>query len=94
MSDNVRVKTAAVAHGNLVVSISNDIFGTNGFGGLEQADVTAEQKNNRAFVLPSGITLKDIVRGINAVGATPTDVIAILDALKEAGALNATIIVM
>jgi flagellar P-ring protein precursor FlgI len=94
MSDNVRVRTAAVSHGNLVVSISNDLFGTNGFGGLNQSNVTAEQKNNHAFVLPSGTSLKDIVRGINAVGATPTDVIAILDALKEAGALNATIIVM
>lgn len=95
ISENVNVSTAAVSHGNLVVTISDDIFGTNGFGGLnDTADVTVEQKNNRAFVLPKGTTLKDIVRGINAVGATPTDVIAILDALKQAGALNATLIVM
>lgn len=95
ISSNVRVKTAAVAHGNLVVSISDDLFGTNSFRGLAgQSQVTIEQRNNHAFVLPKGTTLKDIVRGINAVGATPTDVISILDALKEAGALNATIIVM
>jgi flagellar P-ring protein FlgI len=95
ISENVKVSTAAVSHGNLVVTISDDIFGTNDFGGLnENSDVTVEQKNNRAFVLPKGTTLKDIVRGINAVGATPTDVIAILDALKQAGALNATLIVM
>lgn len=40
------------------------------------------------------MTLKDIVRGINAVGATPADVIAILEALQQAGALNATLIVI
>ncbi|RUR08865.1 flagellar basal body P-ring protein FlgI [Legionella sp. km772] len=95
ISDNVTVNTAAVSHGNLVVTISDDIFGTNGFGGLNNSsEVTVEQKNNHAFVLPKGTTLKDIVRGINAVGATPNDVIAILDALKQAGALHATLIVM
>lgn len=95
ISDNVRVNTAAVSHGNLVVTVSDDLFGTNGFGGLNNtAEVTVEQKNNHAFVLPTGTSLKDIVRGINAVGATPNDVIAILDALKEAGALHATLIVM
>lgn len=94
ISENVHVHTAAVSHGNLVVTISDDLFGTTGFGGLANQDVTVEQKNNRAFVLPKGTTLKDIVRGINAVGATPNDVMAILDALKQAGALNATLIVM
>lgn len=94
ISRNVVVKSAAVSHGNLVVSISSDLFGTNGFAGLNDTSVTVDQKNNHAFVLPEGTTLKDIVRGINAVGATPNDVIAILDALREAGALNATIIVM
>ena len=94
ISNNVIVKSAAVSHGNLVVSISNDLFGTNGFGGINQSQVTVEQKNNHAFVLPKGTSLKDIVRGINAIGATPQDVIAILDALREAGAINATIISM
>jgi flagellar P-ring protein precursor FlgI len=94
ISENVKVSTAAVSHGNLVVTISDDIFGTDGFGGGASQDVTVEQKNNHAFVLPKGTTLKDIVRGINAVGATPNDVIAILDALKQAGALNATLIVI
>ncbi len=93
ISRNVILKTAAVSHGNLVVSISDDLFGTNGFGSLNQ-NVTVEQRNNHAFVLPQGTTLKDVVRGINAVGATPADVIAILDALQQAGALNATLIVM
>jgi flagellar P-ring protein precursor FlgI len=94
ISSNVIVRAAAVSHGNLVVTISDDLFGTNSFGGLNDSQVSVEQKNNRAFVLPNGINLKDIVRGINAVGATPNDVMAILDALKQAGALDATIIIM
>ncbi len=101
ISNNVVVKSAAVSHGNLVVSITETpvISQPNAFAGgrtvsTQQSQVNVAQNNNHAFVLPRGTTLKDIVRGINAVGATPADVIAILDALKQAGALNATLIVM
>ncbi|MDP3268801.1 MAG: flagellar basal body P-ring protein FlgI [Legionella sp.] len=101
ISNNVIVKSAAVSHGNLIVSITETpvISQPNAFANgrtvsTQQSQVNIQQKNNRAFVLPKGTTLKDIVRGINAVGATPADVMAILDALKEAGALNATLIVI
>ncbi|KTD82709.1 flagellar basal body P-ring protein FlgI [Legionella waltersii] len=101
ISMNVIVKSAAVSHGNLVVSITETpvISQPNAFAGgrtvsTEQSQVSIQQKNNHAFVLPKGVTLKDIVRGINSVGATPADVIAILEALQEAGALSATIIVI
>lgn len=101
ISSNVIVKSAAVSHGNLVVSITETpvISQPNAFAGgrtvsTQQSQVNVEQKNNHAFVLPQGTTLKDIVRGINAVGATPGDVMAILDALQQAGALNATLIVI
>ncbi|RUR18661.1 flagellar basal body P-ring protein FlgI [Legionella sp. km535] len=101
ISSNVIVKSAAVSHGNLVVSITETpvISQPNAFAGgrtvsTQQSQVNIQQKSNRAFVLPKGTTLKDIVRGINAVGATPADVIAILEALQQAGALNATLIVI
>lgn len=101
ISSNVIVKSAAVSHGNLVVSITETpvISQPNPFANgrtiaTQQSQVDVAQKNNHAFVLPKGTTLKDIVRGINAVGATPADVIAILDALQQAGALNATLIVI
>ncbi|WP_298626547.1 flagellar basal body P-ring protein FlgI [uncultured Legionella sp.] len=101
ISSNVIVKSAAVSHGNLVVSITETpvISQPNAFAGgrtvsTQQSQVNVEQRNNHAFVLPKGTTLKDIVRGINAVGATPADVIAILEALQQAGALNATLIVI
>ncbi|CAM2787685.1 flagellar basal body P-ring protein FlgI [Legionella worsleiensis] len=101
ISSNVIVKSAAVSHGNLVVSVTETpvISQPNAFAGgrtvsTEQSQVDIQQNNNHAFVLPKGVTLKEIVRGINAVGATPTDVIAILEALQQAGALNATLIVI
>ncbi|HHT0594270.1 TPA: flagellar basal body P-ring protein FlgI [Legionella anisa] len=101
ISSNVIVKSAAVSHGNLVVSVTETpvISQPNAFANgrtvsTQQSQVSIDQKNNRAFVLPRGVTLKDIVRGINAVGATPADVIAILEALQQAGALNATLIVI
>lgn len=101
ISSNVIVKSAAVSHGNLVVSVTETpvISQPNAFAAgrtvsTQQSQVAIEQKNNHAFVLPPGVTLRDIVRGINAVGATPADVIAILEALQQAGALNATLIVI
>lgn len=101
ISSNVIVKSAAVSHGNLVVSITETpvISQPNAFArgrtvATQQSQVNIAQKNNHAFVLPKGTTLKDIVRGINAVGATPADVISILEALQQAGALNATLIVI
>lgn len=101
ISNNVVVKSAAVSHGNLVVSVTETpvISQPNAFANgrtvvTQQSQVNVQQKDNHAFLMPKGTTLKDIVRGINAVGATPADVIAILEALQEAGALNATLIVI
>lgn len=101
ISSNVMVKSAAVSHGNLVVSITETpvISQPNAFArgrtvSTKQSQVNVEQKNNHAFLLPRSVTLKEIVKGINAVGAAPTDVISILEALQEAGALTATIIVI
>lgn len=100
ISSNVIVKSAAVSHGNLVVSVTETpvISQPNAFAQgstvvTTQSQVNLNQKNH-AFVLPRGTTLKDIVKGINAVGASPSDVIAILDALQQAGALKATLIVI
>lgn len=102
IANNVVVKSAAVSHGNLIVSITEtpvisqpNAFSTRGRTvSTQQSQVNIDQKANHAFVLPRGVTLKDIVRGINAVGATPADVMAILEALQQAGALNATILVI
>lgn len=101
ISNNVTVRSAAVSHGNLIVNITETpvISQPNAFANgrtvsTKQSQVSIEQKNNRAFVLRQGTTLKEIVTGINAVGAAPADIMSILEALQQAGALNATIIVI
>ncbi|TMP74400.1 flagellar biosynthesis protein FlgI, partial [Pseudoalteromonas ruthenica] len=50
--------------------------------------------DSRAFVFDPGISLDDLVRAINEVGAAPGDLMAILEALKEAGAINGQLVVI
>lgn len=97
----VRVRPVAVSHGNLIVSVTENplISQPNAFANgrtvvTPQTQINVEQKNDRAFVFAPGASLQDIVKALNAVGAAPGDVIAILEALRQAGALNATIVVI
>jgi flagellar P-ring protein precursor FlgI len=59
-----------------------------------QSDITAEEETARAFVFDPGVSLSSLVDAINAVGATPSDLVAILEALRESGALRAELIVI
>jgi flagellar P-ring protein precursor FlgI len=61
---------------------------------LPQSDITVTQQNNRMFLFDAGTTLADIVQAINAVGAAPGDLAAILEALKQSGSLRADLIVI
>ncbi|KTC74685.1 flagellar P-ring protein (precursor) FlgI [Legionella birminghamensis] len=97
----VKVKPAAVSHGNLIVTISENplVSQPNPFANgrtvvTPETQINVQQKNNRAFVFTPGANLQDIVKTLNSVGAAPGDIIAILEALKQAGALNATLIVI
>ena len=56
--------------------------------------VNAEQEEAKFFVMEGGVNLQDIVTAINKVGAAPGDLIAVLEALQQAGALSAQIIVI
>ena len=108
ISGNVVVTPAAVAHGSLSVKVQEDPTvqagnaiavgaGAQANAGAQQVpntDIQAEEKTAKAFVFDSGVSLSDLVDSINAVGATPSDLVAILEALREAGALNAEIIVI
>lgn len=98
---NVRVTPAAVSHGSLVVTISEQPFAEqpNPFGAgrtavLPDSGVTIEEEENRMFLFQPGVTLKDIVRAVNEVGAAPGDLVAILEALKQAGSLRAELVVI
>lgn len=97
----VHVKPSAVSHGTLVVAISENpiISQPNAFANgrtvvAPDTQINVEQKNSHSFVFAPGPSLKDIVKAINAVGATPADLVAILEALQHVGALSATIIII
>ncbi len=99
---NVRLSAAAVAHGNLSVRISTrfDVSQPAPFspGGetvvVPQEQVDVREGDARLVALDEGTDLDAVVRGLNALGATPRDIIAIVQALKVAGALRAELVVI
>jgi flagellar P-ring protein precursor FlgI len=98
---DVRLFPAAVTHGGLTVTIAENprVVQPNPFGEGQTAieentiiDVRPEQ--SRMFKFDPGVTLDDLVRTVNAVGAAPGDLMAILEALKEAGAIHGELVVI
>jgi flagellar P-ring protein precursor FlgI len=61
---------------------------------VPRADIEVEEESNRMFLFNRGVTLNEIVRAINQVGAAPGDLVAILEALKQAGALRAQLMII
>jgi flagellar P-ring protein precursor FlgI len=102
IGSNVRVSPAAVAHGSLVVRITETALVSQpnefGFGDtvvVGQSDIDVQQNgDNRMFLFEPGTSLNAIVEAVNQVGAAPGDLVAILEALREAGALRAQLIVI
>ena len=97
----VRVGPAAVTHGKLTVRIDEKQTVvqpapfSNGVTANEQkSGVQIEEEKKPMFLLAPGPKLADIVKAVNAIGATPSDLVAILEALKEAGALKAELIIL
>lgn len=97
----VVVGPAAVSHGNLIVTISENqnVSQPNVLSGgttttVPNAQIDVKEENSRAFVFAPGSTLRRIVNAINAVGAGPGELVAILEALKQVGALNASLIII
>jgi flagellar P-ring protein precursor FlgI len=98
MDGNIVVSTCAVAHGNLTVQIANDPVISQP-GPLSKGKtviaprkiITAHQGDERLVPLPPSTTLDNVVRSLNALGVTPRDLISILQAMKEAGALHADV---
>jgi len=99
---NVRVSAAAVAHGNLSVRISTkfDVSQPNALSRtgetvvVPNTQVDVREGTARLVALDEGTTLESVVRALNALGATPRDIIAIMQALKAAGALHAEIVII
>lgn len=97
IGSQVRVSPAAISHGSLTVTISENLNvsqpGAFSRGGqtavTPQSTITATNEGSRMFKFEGGTSLDQIVRAVNEVGAAPGDLIAILEALKQAGALSA-----
>jgi flagellar P-ring protein precursor FlgI len=95
----VTLNACAVAHGSLSVTINSTpvISQPNALssGGTtvsrDKADITIKQEPGSLIQLPAGTKLADVVKALNSLGATPQDLLAILQAMKTAGALNAEI---
>jgi flagellar P-ring protein FlgI len=101
VGQGVRVKAAAVAHGTLTVTISENpqVSQPNAFSGgqtavVPRSDIEVSQDQNAMFKWPEGASLDSIINTVNSLGATPDDVMSILQALEQAGALNAELIVI
>lgn len=98
LGQNVTIGPCAVAHGNLSVTIDTkyQVSQPNPLGAGQTvvtagADVQAKQEKAKLLMFRPGVTLDAVVRALNAVGATPNDLMAILQGMKQAGALHAQI---
>jgi flagellar P-ring protein precursor FlgI len=102
ISSHVIVSPAAVSHGSLSVTIKEEqsVSQPNPLSKLGQtvvlnnSTIKVDQGSNRMFLFKPGVELDQIVRAVNDVGAAPGDLVAILEALREAGALQAELIVI
>jgi flagellar P-ring protein precursor FlgI len=101
IGNNVKVYSAAVSHGNLTVTITNSrevVQPEPLSGGVTairlETDIQVDEEGSRMFRFPEGVTLSEIVRAVNQVGASPGDLVAILESLKQVGALSAELIVI
>ncbi len=101
IGSSVRLTPAAVSHGSLIVSIKEnpDVSQPNPLSDgqttvVQNTQITVEQEDSRMFLFDPGVELREIVRAVNQVGAAPSDLVAILEALKQAGSLRAQLIVI
>jgi flagellar P-ring protein precursor FlgI len=101
MGESVALGTVAIAHGSLSVTIQaiNDVSQPNPFAEGETVEVRndvvdVEEEATQLNVIRGPVTIDELVRGLNAMGVTPRDLIAILQAIKAAGALSAELELM
>lgn len=101
IGSHVIVEEAAVAHGSLTVTIAEsfNVSQPGAFSGgntaiVPNSTVSIDEEDNRMFLFQPGVSLDELVRAVNTVGASPSDLVAILEALQQVGALRAQLIVI
>lgn len=100
MGGNVTISPVAVSHGNLTVTVQQEVavvqpppFTAAGPVIVPQEQIQVQEQQKKMAVV-EGATIQDVVRGLNALGASPRDLIAILQAIKGVGALHADLEIM
>ena len=98
---DVKLLPAAVAHGNITVTVSttNDVSQPNGFSngatvGFENSDIQINKAPGSLVTMPANSNLNDLVRALNSIGVAPVDLISILQALKKSGSLQAELVII
>jgi flagellar P-ring protein precursor FlgI len=96
MNQEVTLETCAISHGNLTVSISTEpqVSQPNPLSGgqtvvTQNSQVDIKAAPGKVLMLKAGANLAEVVKALNAVGASPQDLLAILQAMKAAGSLRA-----
>ncbi|MEJ2474582.1 MAG: flagellar basal body P-ring protein FlgI [Desulfobacterales bacterium] len=96
MGETVRISTVAIAHGNLSIQISESAnvsqplpFSDGRTVATPLTDVAVQEGRSPIYLMNQGVSIGDVVRALNALGVSPRDLIAIFQALKAAGALQA-----
>jgi len=96
MGENVRIAPIAIAHGNLTIQISEQSnvsqplpFSSGKTAVTAQTNIEVQEGKGALAVVGGGVTIGQVVQGLNAIGATPRDLINILQAIRAAGALQA-----
>jgi flagellar P-ring protein precursor FlgI len=95
---DVRITTVAVSHGDLTIAISSNVlvsqpapftYGQTTI--VQQPNIQVNEEEGKLMVLPEGAQISDLVKALNSIGATPRDLIAILQSIQAAGALQGTL---
>lgn len=101
VGETVRLLPAAITHGGLTVTISENVqvdqpnaLAQGETAITTQSIIDVDQSDSRMFKFEPGVTLEELVRAVNQVGAAPGDLMAILEALRQAGALQGEIVVI
>ena len=98
MGSQLRISTVAIAHGNLTIQVKEQrevsqpgAFAPQGAATVvvPRSNVTVKEESRRLMIVQEGVSIGDIVQGLNALGVTPRDLISILQAIRAAGALMA-----
>jgi flagellar P-ring protein precursor FlgI len=101
ISENVRISTVAVSHGNLSIIIKETKgvsqplpFSEGKTVVTPETEVVVVEETMQLIVVPQGVNLREVVRGLNSIGVSPRDLISIFQAIRASGALQAELVII